>query len=133
MEYEIQKVFTPKLSETSEHAAQMAYITNKDCIKQRSHIVPLLDIKNAFGEVHPSLISEILNYHHVPSHIKNIIKSLYEDFQTSIINLTSPFITVERGVLQGDCLSPILFNMCFTTFIQHLKLETNLPTWFLVE
>ena len=33
----------------------------------------------------------------------------------------TPFITVGHGVLQGDCLSPLLFNMCFNTFIQHIK------------
>ena len=27
------------------------------------------------------------------------------------------------GVLQGDCLSPLLFNMTFNTFIQHIKSE----------
>ncbi len=32
-------------------------------------------------------------------------------------------ITVGRGVLQGDCLSPLLFNMCFNTFIQHIKTD----------
>ncbi|CAB4002828.1 Hypothetical predicted protein [Paramuricea clavata] len=32
-------------------------------------------------------------------------------------------MTVGRGVLQGDCLSPLLFNMCFNNFIQHIKAE----------
>ena len=32
-------------------------------------------------------------------------------------------MTVGRCVLQGDCLSPLLFNMCFNTFIQHIKAE----------
>ena len=35
----------------------------------------------------------------------------------------TPFITVGRGVLQADCLSPLLFNMCFNTFIQHIKAD----------
>ena len=30
---------------------------------------------------------------------------------------------VRRGVLQSDCLSPLLFNMCFNTFIQHIKTD----------
>ena len=30
-------------------------------------------------------------------------------------------IKVERGVLQGDCLSPLLFNLCFNTLIQTIK------------
>ena len=54
-----------------------------------------------------------------------IIKSLYIDFKTSIITseFRTPFIPVRRGVLQGDCLSPLLFNMCFNTFIQHIKTD----------
>ena len=53
------------------------------------------------------------------------IKSLFTDFKTSIITseFRTPFIPVGRGVLQGDCLSPLLFNMCFNTFIQHIKTE----------
>ena len=57
--------------------------------------------------------------------IKLIINDLYTDFKTSIItsSFQTPFIPVRRGVLQGDCLSPLLFNMCFNTFIQHIKVE----------
>ena len=53
------------------------------------------------------------------------MQSLYTNFQTSIITEQSstPFIAIGRGVLQGDCLSPLLFNMSFNTFIQHIKFE----------
>ena len=66
-----------------------------------------------------------LSYHQVPHHIKNVIASLYTDFKTSVIisKFHTPFITVGRGVLQGDCLSPLLFNMCLNTFIQHIKAD----------
>ena len=47
--------------------------------------------QNAFGEVRHNLINEIFNQHHVPTDIKNLIKNLYKDFQTSII--TSEFTT----------------------------------------
>ena len=54
-----------------------------------------------------------------------MIKSLYTNFKTSIItsDFNTPFVEVGRGVLQGDCLSPLLFNLCFNTFIQHIKSE----------
>ena len=124
-EHGIQKGFTPNLSGTLEHTAQMADIINKARIRQRSVVITLLDLKNAFGEIHHNLIQSILDYHHIPEHIKFVIKSLYTDFQTSIITseFRTPFISVGRGVLQGDCLSPLLFNMCFNTFIQHIKAE----------
>ena len=56
IEHNIQKGFTPNLSGTLEHTAQMANIINKARIKQRSLVITLLDLKNAFGEVHHNLI-----------------------------------------------------------------------------
>ena len=115
IEHAIQKGFSPKLSGTLEHTAKMAEVINQ----------ALLDLKIAFGEVHHNLIQEVPKYHHVPEHIRYLIRSLYTDFKTSILtyDFHTPFITVGRGVLQGDCLSPLLFNLCFNTFIQHIKSE----------
>ena len=86
-------------------------------------MITLLDLKSAFGEINHNLINSVLGYHHIPDHIKVLIKSLYTNFKTSIItsSFNTPFIPVGRGVLQGDCLSPLLFNLCFNTFIQHIK------------
>ena len=100
-------------------------------IKQRSLVITLLDLKNAFGEVHHNLITSVLDYHHIPEHVKLIVKSLYTDFKTSVITseFCTPFISVSRGVLQGDCLSPLLYN------ILKLKNITNLvsPSSFLAQ
>ena len=123
IESNIQKGFVPKLSGTFEHTAQMGDIINTARLKQRSVIITLIDLKNAFEEVHHSLIPEVLCYHHVPEHIINIISSLYKDFRTTIITskFRTPFIPVSKGVLQGDLFSPLMFNMCFNTFIQYIK------------
>ena len=123
IESNIQKGFTPHVSGTLEHTAQMAYIINQARIKQRSLVITLLDLKNAFGNINHNLINSVLGYHHIPDHIKVLIKSLYTNFKTSIItsSFNTPFIPVGRGVLQGDCLSPSLFDLCFNTFIQHIK------------
>ena len=129
IEQNIQKGFTPNLSGTLEHTAQMADIINKARIKQRSVVITLLDLKNAFGDVHHNLIQSVLDYHHIPDHVKLVIKSLYTNFQISIVTseFQTCFISVCRGVLQGDCLSPLLFNMCFNLFrISKLKSTVNL-------
>ena len=126
IEHKIQKGFLPKLSGTFEHTAQMASVINNARIKQRSVFITLLDFKNAFGEVHHNLISEVLKYHHIPDHIQILLSSLYSNLQTSIISNScqTPFISVGRGVLQGDCLSPLTFNLYFNTFINYISTQT---------
>ena len=61
----------------------------------------------------------------IQDNIGGIIASLYGAFHISILteNFNTRFIKVENGVLQGDCLSPLLFNMIINTFIQSLKQE----------
>ena len=83
IEHKIQKGFTPNVSGTFEHTEQMAHIINQARTKQRSLVITLLDLKNAFGEVHHNLIQSVLSYHHIPDHIKILIKSLYTYFRTS--------------------------------------------------
>ena len=85
IETAIQKGFYPKISGTLEHTAQMGHVINQARVKQRSLVVTLLDLKNAFGEVHHNLIQEVLSYHHIPEHIKCLVHNLYTDFKTSII------------------------------------------------
>ena len=123
IEHDIQKGFSPKLSGTLEHRAQMAHIINQARLKQRSLVISLLDLKTAFGEVHHNLVQEVLTYHRIPEHIKCLIQCLYTDFKTSILtcDFHTPFINVGRGFLQGDSLSPLLFIICFNTFIRHIK------------
>ena len=125
IEAEIQKGFTPKIAGVPEHTSMMANIIDKARIKQRSLAITLLDLKNAFGEVHHNLIQEVLAYHHIPAKTKALISSLYTGFHTSVItgDFLTPAIPIRQGVLQGDCLNPLLFNMCFNTFIQFIHQE----------
>ena len=88
----------------------------------------MIDLKNAFDNIHRHLIGEVLRYHHTPDHIQQLILNINTDFKTSISrDYTTPFLPVRRGVLQADCLSPLLFNIYFTfifnTSIQYIKAE----------
>ena len=71
-ENNIQKGFTPKVAGTLEPTSHMAYLINHSKRKQRSIVITLIDLKNAFGEVHHNLIKCILEYHHVPFEIQSL-------------------------------------------------------------
>jgi hypothetical protein len=60
-------------------------------MKQRSVCITLIDLRNAFGEVHHSLIKEVLKFHHLPSDMSAFIASLYDGFTISVA--TEQFIT----------------------------------------
>ena len=122
-ENNIQKGFTPKVAGTIEHTAHMGHLIRHAKKHQRALVITLIDLKNAFGEVHHNLLNCILEYHHIPAEMKRMISDLYTGFQTSVTtsSYSTPFIPIERGVLQGDCLSPLLFNMVFDTFIDSIK------------
>ena len=88
--------------------------------KQRSLTVTLIDLRNAFGLVRHDLIIST-KFHHMPPEIIAMIQHIYTGIYTAILTLVTEFIHVGKGVLQGDCLSPLLFNMVINTFIQRIK------------
>ena len=67
IEHGIQKGFIPRLSGTLEHTSLMAHIINRARSRQRSLVITLLDLKNAFGEVHHNLIGKVLRYPNMKS------------------------------------------------------------------
>ena len=111
------------MSGTFEHIAEMSHIINHSRKQKRSVIITLINLKNAFGEVHHSLIQSVLLCHYIPDEMKCII--LYNDFHLSIItnDFHTKYIAVEKGVLQGDSFSPLIFNLIINTFIQCIKEE----------
>ena len=121
------KGFTDGVSGVLENTSMMAYVINKARLKQRSVIIALLDLKNAFEELHHNLLRSVLAYHHIPDSIQSLIANIYTDFHSYIISdsFSTPAIPINHGVLQGDCLSPHIFNLCFNTFIQFIRKLTD--------
>ena len=92
---------------------------------QRALTITLLDLRNAFGEVQHNLISSSLNFHHVPTSLTTLIMNIYTSATIQVstqTGITAP-IRVERGVLQGDPCSPLLFNICFNSLMRVIAQE----------
>ena len=119
----IQKGFTPGLNGTFEHIANMLDIINNVRCRQCSVTITLIDLQNAFGKFHHNLIETVLKYHHIPDDVISIIRSFYGDFHITTLPFSSDYTKIGKGVLQGDCFSPLIFNMVMNTFIQYIQNE----------
>ena len=125
IETHIQKGFWNDISGCVEHTEILSHVINNARLKQKSVTITLIDLQNAFGEVNHELLHQILKLHHVPPEVITLIKSLYTNYHISILTddfQTSP-IHVKRGVLQGDSLSPLLFNLIINSLIHTIKNE----------
>ena len=95
--------------------------------KQRQIIITPLDLKNAFGEGDYKLLLKVFEYYHIPDIIKLLIIDYYKNYTITIgtdAYITDPLV-VGKGILQGDCLSPLLFSMVINTLIKTIDKEMN--------
>jgi Reverse transcriptase (RNA-dependent DNA polymerase) len=83
-----------------------------------------LDIKNAYGSINHDFVLKVMREYKVPVWIQNYFRLFYSKLRVKIIGCAdqrnqnsdggsdSTYMTMERGILQGDHFSNIIFVMC---------------------
>lgn len=122
MNTNIQKGFIGGVEGVMEHTELLDNIMKSAKRHQRSLVLALFDLRNAFGEVRHNLIRSSLTYHHFPESFVSLFNCIYSDFNivVSCNKAVTDCVQVQRGVLQGDPCSPLLFNICFNSLIKVL-------------
>jgi hypothetical protein len=94
---------------------------------KRDLAVAWLDLCNAFGSVPHKLISCNLRQLGFPQSFIDIVLDIYKDStcKVRVGSSTTKPINVERGVKQGDPLSPLLFNIAIEPVLQLVKKQFN--------
>lgn len=91
-----------------------------------------LDMTNAYGSVHHEAIYEALRCNGAPCELITYVKELYSGF-TTVLEISDDNanceINVGRGVLQGDPLSPVLFNMVMDQMLKKIPDEIGFPLY----
>jgi hypothetical protein len=95
--------------------------------EQREDIGLLIDQEKAYDKVHPGYLHRVLKHYGFQDSLIHCIEQLF--FKTAIhININgflSKSIQQNRGLRQGDPLSPILFNIAFDPFLKSLVNHTE--------
>ena len=124
----IQKAFMPRSPGCIEHHQKLATILRDAKQKHKALAVCWLDLANAYGSVHHSLIHFTLQHYHAPPQFLEIIQSFYSNLSAKVNSnsWSTPLIPLKIGVYQGDPLSVVIFNTVINTMVEVIKTRPDL-------
>ena len=103
-------------------------IINRARKSKRSLAVVWLDIANAYGSIHHSLIQFALRRYHAPPEFCHLLDTWYTGLSASISTpvWVTPAFTLQIGVYQGDPLSVVIFLTVMAALSDTLTAWMNL-------
>ena len=125
----IQKGFLMGVSGAIEHDLVLDATLADAKQNKKNLFMVLVDLKNAFGSVPHQRISWALQRFGAPAWVETYISNLYKGMYTKMFckNWSTNFLQVQRGVLQGDTLSPLLFLLVMQIGLHGLS--TTFPNY----
>ena len=124
----LQKAFMPTVPGCTEHHQKLSSILAEAHSNHKSVAVSWLDLANAYGSVHHSLIDFSLRHYHAPPQFLSTVQALYKGLHAKVITAEweTPVISLQKGVYQGDPLSVVIFNTVMNTLLDTVSLRTDL-------
>ena len=124
---ELQKAFLPGINGCIEHNLVMEEVIKDAKSKNRTCHITFFDLEDAFGSVPHSLIDHTLERNFVPPVIRKYLHNLYSH-STAVVESkpwrSDPF-KFNRGVFQGDPISPVIFLLVFNPILQELQRNSH--------
>ena len=125
---DLQKAFLPTIPGVVEHQAKLASVIKSARRNKRALAVSWLNIANAYGSVHHSLIQFSLAHYHTPPEFCRLLQSWYTGLSATISTeewFTDP-VPLNIGVYQGDPLSVVIFLTVMNTLSDALHSRSDL-------
>ena len=85
----------------------------KNCKRRHKNLsIAWIDYRKAYDMVPHSWIIECLDMIGVAENLKELIARSMPGWKTILTAGKEEVVTIQRGIFQGDCLSPLLFVVC---------------------
>lgn len=114
-----QKAGVPGFSGCVEHATMIWDQIHKAKREKTDLHVVWLNLANAYGSVPHQMINYAMEFFHMPSCIKNMVASYFNDLQMcfALQDFTTGWQQLEVGIAMGCAISPILFVSAFEVIL----------------
>ena len=124
----LQKAFMPTVPGCTEHHQKLTSILAEAHSNHKALAVCWLDLANAYGSVHHSLIDFSLQHYYAPPQFLSTVRALYSGLSAKVITAEweTQVIPLQRGVYQGDPLSVVIFNTVMNTLLDTVSLRSDL-------
>ena len=128
-----QKGFISGINGTMEHTFTLNSLLENAKANSLPIFVTFLDLKNAFGSVPHALILDMLQHIRLPSEMISYVADCYSKLQAKVSteNWQTSHFPVQRGIFQGDTLSPLLFLIAFQPIL-HLAASLEMEGYQLL-
>ena len=125
----IQKGAIEGFSGCLEHTGVLSQLIQEAKEKKGNLTVAWLDFANAYGSIPHNLIQVAMDHYHIPHHIQGMITGYLGDiklrFQSAMF--TTKWQPVEKGIVTGCTISPILFVMGMNLIITAASTKSRGP------
>lgn len=119
---ECQKGFLPGSHGLDEHTFVLQSLIQQNKIAKKDYLIAFLDLKNAFGSIPHSSLQTMLNCLPIPNSLRAVIADIYTNASSTFcLGTEAPILPLVSGVLQGDPLSPIMFNLALEPVLRSLS------------
>ena len=124
----LQNAILPTVPGVSKHQAKLAAVIKSAKQAKRSLAIAWLDIANAYGSVHHSLIQFSLAHYHAPLEFCRLLQSWCSGLSATISTdeWSTPPVPLGIGVYQGDPLSVAIFLTVMNTLSDSLHNRSDL-------
>ena len=123
----IQKGGIPGSPGCLEHISTISQLIREAKESKGDLTVVWLDLANAYGSIPHNLINTAMEHYHIPQHIRGMITTYFSGFKLRF--RTTQFTTqdLEKGIVMGCTISPILFVMGMNLLITAAVKESRGP------
>ena len=124
-----QKGGIPGFSGCVEHTSAISQLIHEAKSGKGNLTAVWLDLANAYGSIPHRLLEYAMDHHHIPPMIRELVKDYFNGIQLrfSTPNYTTEWQNLEKGIVTGCTISPILFVMGMNLVIRAGLNETRGP------